>query len=208
MAIAPRHWAMRITACLALGCASAMSASDADADASVQAVWKVQHLSFAYRGSSTFYTCAGLQEKLRAILLNIGAREGLQLRSHRCDEQGGMVRLLIVIESPVEATPDNVRALTEYDSRSELVARVRGEASPTPETLARFPATWKTVSFARDRTMRLAPGDCELVRQVRREILPKLAIQIVRDGPRCSAISRPLGPPQLTVSALVAGGVD
>jgi hypothetical protein len=51
--------------------------------------------------------------------------------------------------------------------------------------------------------MRLTPGDCELVQQLRRQILPKMSVHIIRDNVRCSAGFGEIAPPQLTVSALV-----
>ena len=50
--------------------------------------------------------------------------------------------------------------------------------------------------------MKLSPGDCELVLQLRRHILPRMAVQIVNDQVRCSEFGN-IGKPQLTVSALV-----
>ena len=79
---------------------------------------------------------------------------------------------------------------------------MRGERLASAEDLQRFPAVWKTISFARSREMRLAPGDCELVLQLRRHILPRMSVQIVSDQVRCSAFGN-IGKPQLTVSALV-----
>ena len=45
--------------------------------------------------------------------------------------------------------------------------------------------------------MKLAPGDCELVLQLRRHILPRMSVQIVSDHVRCSAFGN-IGKPQLT----------
>ena len=79
---------------------------------------------------------------------------------------------------------------------------MRGERLATAEDLPRFPAVWKTISFARSRQMKLSPGDCELVLQLRQHILPRMAVQIVSDQVRCSQFGN-IGKPQLTVSALV-----
>lgn len=73
----------------------------------------------------------------------------------------------------------------------------------TPEDLPRFTAVWKTVSFARDRDMRLERGDCELVQQLQRQILPRMSVQVVKDNVSCSTNLGNAGPPRLTVSALV-----
>lgn len=171
----------------------------------VEAVWKPQRINFVYRGYSTLYTCSGLQEKLEKILTTVGARGGIELRAYSCDDALAIARFEIALTSPVEATPENVEELTTYDARDALIARVRGERLASAEDLQRFPAVWKTISFARSREMRLEPGDCELVLQLRRHILPRMSVQIVSDRVRCSEFGN-IGRPQLTVSALVPLG--
>jgi hypothetical protein len=184
---------------LAAGVATAQSPAD---PAVVEAVWKPQRMNFVYRGYSTLYSCRGLQEKLEKILTTVGARGGIELRAFSCDDGLATARFQIALTSPVEATPENVEQLTTYDTRDELVARVRGERLASGEDLQRFPAVWKTISFARSREMKLAPGDCELVLQLRRHILPRMSVQVVSDRVRCSEFGN-IGKPQLTVSALV-----
>ena len=113
-------------------------------------------------------------------------------------------RVRIKLNSPRPADPDTVRSLTTYDARDELIARAQGVNLPGPADLERFPAAWETISFVRDASMGLSPGDCELVRQIRREIIPRLAVRIERDNIRCSAVFGNISRPRLTVDALVA----
>jgi hypothetical protein len=193
----PFTWAAVLV--LAAGVANAQPAAD---ESVVEAVWKPQRMNFVYRGYSTLYSCRGLQDKLEKILMTVGARGRIELRAYSCDDELAIARFQIALTSPVEATPENVEQLTTYDARDELTARVRGERLASAEDLPRFPAVWKTISFARNREMKLAPGDCELVQQLRRHILPRMAVQIVNDQVRCSQFGN-IGKPQLTVSALV-----
>jgi hypothetical protein len=168
----------------------------------VEAVWKPQRINFVYRGSSTLYSCSGLQDKLEKILETVGARDHVELRAYSCDDALSIARFQIALASPVEATPENVQELTTYDAHDELIAHVRGERLASAEDLPRFPAVWKTISFARSREMRLEPGDCELVQQLRRHVLPHMSVQIVSDHVQCSDFGN-IGRPQLTVSALI-----
>ena len=170
----------------------------------VEAVWKVQSLSFAYSGYATVYSCDALLDKVRAILQILGARETLRIRSWGCTDMVTHGRMDITLESPVEATPENIQALTTYDSTQELVARVRNEQLTSAEDLRRFPATWKTISMSRDRQLKLGPSDCELVDQLSRDVLPRMAIRVEHDRLRCSAVFGNIGQPQLRVAALVA----
>jgi hypothetical protein len=170
----------------------------------VEAVWKVQSLSFAYSGYATVYSCDSLLEKVRDILQVVGARDTLRIRSWGCTDMVTHGRMEITLESPVEATPENVQALTTYDSTQELVARVRNERLDRAEELQRFPATWKTISMSRDRQLKLGPSDCELVEQLRRDVFPRMSIRVERDRLRCSVAFGNIGQPQLRVAALVA----
>jgi hypothetical protein len=169
----------------------------------VEAVWKVQSLDFAYSGYATVYSCDALRAKVRDILQVLGARETVRIRSWGCTDMLTHGRMEITLESPVEATPENVQALTTYDSTHQLVARVRNERLDRAEELPRFPATWKTVSM-RDKPLKLGPGDCELVEQLRRDVLPRMSIRVERDRLRCSAVFGNIGQPQLRIAALVA----
>ena len=170
----------------------------------VEAVWKVQSLTFAYSGYATVYSCDALLDRVRAILQLLGARETLRIRSWGCTDMVTHGRMEITLESPVEATPENIQALTTYDSTQQLLARVRNEQLASAEDVRRFPAAWKTVSMSRDRQLKLGPSDCELVDQLRRDVLPRMAIRIEYDRLRCSAVFGNIGQPQLRVAALVA----
>ena len=52
--------------------------------------------------------------------------------------------------------------------------------------------------------MNLEPGDCELIDEVRRKVLPKLAVRLVEDGMQCTPGQVSMSQPQLEVEALVA----
>lgn len=169
----------------------------------VTAIWKSQSLEFSYHGAATAYSCSTLQRRLEAILRSVGARDTLSVVMKRCADQADAY-VQITLQSPVEATDANIAAATQYDGTAALVAKVRNESLPTPENISRFPAEWKTVSMSRDKELRLESGDCELVKQLRRDVFPRLSIRIVHDNLRCSTAFPNLGQPQLSVAALVA----
>jgi hypothetical protein len=191
-----------------LGSAAPANAAPAEGQ-EIEAIWKVHVMKFEYHGFSTQYTCGSLHKKLKGILRSVGARDGIQLREYGCNDLSGVIRFEIAFQSPVEATPENIAAASSFDSRDALVARVRGERLPAAEDVQRFPAVWKTVSLARDRELRLAPGDCELVEQLREQILERMSsVQIVSDHVRCSPAFGNIGRPRLTVAALVPANAD
>lgn len=170
----------------------------------VEAVWKVQSLNFAYSGYATVYSCDSLLEKVRDILQVLGARETLRIRSWGCTDMVNHGRMEITLESPVEATPENVQELTTYNGTQQLVARVRNERLDRAEELPHFPAAWKTISMSRDRQLKLGPSDCELVEQLRRDVFPRMSIRVERDRLHCSVAFGNIGQPQLRIAALVA----
>ena len=170
----------------------------------VEAVWKVQSLNFAYSGYATVYSCDALLRKVREILQSVGARDTLQIRSMGCLDSVTHGRMEITLESPVEATPENIQALSTYDSKQQLLARMRSEHLASAEEIQRFPATWTTISMSRDRQLKLGPSDCELVEQLWRDVLPRMSIRVEHDRLRCSTVFGNIGQPQLRVAALVA----
>lgn len=174
-------------------------------DRAVEALWNEQQIQFAYRGDLAAHTCAGLSAQLRSFLRLLGAREDMRISVRGCDDPTTTRVVSITLASPVEATPQIVTELTSHDTRSELVARVRGEDLATADTLRRFPAVWRSISFSNALRGRFTLADCELLEQVRNKVMPKLAIRIVSDRLRCSSIRGGSGRPALTVAALVPG---
>lgn len=177
-----------------------------DDDASIEAIWLRQVVEFVYRADTTNYTCSSLRQKIAGMLSYVGARTAIPAGGFRCDNFAGTVSMQIAVESPAEATAENVRAMTEYDTEDMLVARLRGAQLATAGDIARFPAAWTTLSL-RNSGMQLTAADCELVHQLRRQVLPKLAVQVVKEPSRCSPVlSRSGGAPNMKVRALLVAG--
>lgn len=168
----------------------------------IVAVWKPQRLVFNYRSEGRHYSCGTLEYKIKTILNHLGADDRLELKNFSCHDLASFARFEVVMHSPVEATEENVRAITEYDSEDQLVARVQGVALPSAGEIETFPAIWASVSF---RKLDLDAGDCALVQQLRRQILPKMSVQVTKDirGVDCSQELNGISGPQLTVLALV-----
>jgi hypothetical protein len=189
-----------ICACLAVLIMSMAHSAEAPPDP-VEAVWRAQRLTFQYRSEGTMYRCDLLEHKVRRILAQLGARDPMNIRRVFCRDFARAVQLEVIMESPVVATPENIREITQYDSEDELIARVRGVALPSAEDLERFPAVWTSIAIQRAPKVHLDAEDCALVQQLRRQILPKMSVQIVKDIDRVNCT---YGSPRLTVVALVA----
>jgi hypothetical protein len=104
----------------------------------------------------------------------------------------------------VEATPEALAERDKTKSVRELTERVQGKGRRphATDSLEQFPAQWRKVSLTRGR-LALDPGDCELVEELQRKVLPKLAVRITDDDLQCSPNQLTLGQPRLQVEALV-----
>jgi hypothetical protein len=170
-----------LTAALVLGLLGvAASAPLAAADSGEgTAVWVQKELNFRYVGFTTKYSCDGLRDKMRRILLQLGARDDLKVTGYGC----------IRVNSP-ETTP-GVR----------IAMHVLQPASAAGgQTVA---AHWKTVDLLADRNLVDAGLDCELVAQLHREVLPLFAPRDVDYSAACS-VNTPLpGGTKLKADVLV-----
>jgi hypothetical protein len=75
---------------------------------------------------------------------------------------------------------------------------------PAPKTCSVFRRPGKRSRWTRAPGLRLGPSDCELVEQLRRDVLPYMSIRVDYDRLRCSTVFGNIGQPQLRVAALVA----
>jgi hypothetical protein len=121
------------------------------AQESLPAVWTAKELHFAYMGFTTHYSCEGLRDQVRDILLRLGARrEDLKVRESGCTALGGR--------------PDPFPAV---DIKMHVLQPAPGAAS---EPLVA--AHWKPVDLLAHQPGLDAAGQCELYEQVRQRILP------------------------------------
>ena len=150
----------------------AASAQVDDATNPILAVWKEQHLNFFYEGQTSRYSCAGLRDKVRAMLLDLGARRDLSVTALGCERPTSQVRLAdvgpslsLVFSAPV--LPD---------------ARLRPlRAGDLTAVDARFERFVITADVFRN----MGAADCELVQDFARQILPKLATRDLRQDIAC-----------------------
>ena len=177
---------------------------DPGAAATVQALWKEQEINFYYQSFTTFYSCDSLADRVKRLLIELGADPKLKVRSGGCEGGNTIARLPTVrikLSSPVEVTSEVLADLERNRSKRELTARVRGERPSGTEAADQYPAYWKKVSLSRG-NFDLQPGDCDLVDQLKRKVLPKLAVRVVKDDIHCSPNQLSLGQPRLEVEAL------
>jgi len=156
---------------------------------SVEAIWRTQEFTLHVRATESYYTCSGLQTKIVTIMESFGARDVAV--DMTCSGLTRNALATVAARTPIAADDETLRAASTFDSRAELVAKVRGESLPTPDTIPRFAAEWRTVSLGRNR--RLDSQDCDLLREITNQILPRLSVRIVKKQSGCSHMSR-VGP--------------
>jgi hypothetical protein len=196
--------ALLLTASLCLGAAPALAREE---NPNIEAIWLPQVVNFTYQTHDNFYTCNSLWQKITGILVHLGARRTAPAHRISCDDFAHTVRLQIALESPVAATPENLLAVADYDSEDLLVARLRGKQLPSANDIPRFPAAWTTLSL-RSADMDLTAGDCDLVQQLRKQVLPKLSVQVLNEPARCLPVLSRGGSmaPKMKVRALTVSG--
>jgi hypothetical protein len=135
------------------------------------AVWKEQRIDFTYMGRTARYSCEGLRDKMRSLLLDLGARRDLKVSVLGCDESAPLSRgnmapsLSLVFSSP--ALPD-----------AAVQPSHAGDLSPVD-------ARYVSFTLTSDAFRNYGIGDCELVEEFARQILPKLATKDVRQDITC-----------------------
>jgi hypothetical protein len=147
-------------------------AADADSGKPLRAVWKEQRINFLYVGRTSRYSCEGLRDKMRSLLLDLGARRDLKITAVGCDESVGRLNvsslgpnLSIIFSSP--ALPDPAaKPLHSGD-------------------LAPVDARYEVFTLTRDVFRDFGIGDCELVEEFARQILPKLISRNVKQDITC-----------------------
>jgi hypothetical protein len=125
----------------------AASANPAGSDTvGTPAQWRAQKLEFTYSGFTAFYTCEGMESKVRTILLTLGARNDAKVRAMGCDRASGKPNKIMWVKA-------------EFSS----LAPAADGAAPGDTVQA----SWGKVQIAPNRPTEMGTGECELVDQLR-----------------------------------------
>jgi hypothetical protein len=148
---------------LVLACGSALA--DAPAAAHEPGSWQKHEYSFAYMGFTSTYSCDGLADKLKRLLLAAGARKDAKSRPGACAagfgraDQFARADLVFYTLAPVDAA---------------------SAAGDKP-----VDGAWRPVVLSARSPRELALGDCELVDQFRTAVLPMFATRNLDNHTTC-----------------------
>ena len=150
---------------LAAGLAGLAPGARADAPAGGEAgAWQKHEYTFRFMGFTSTYSCDGLADQLKRLLIVSGARGDAKAQPGACASGFGR--------------PDKFAnaKLTFY-----TLAPASTGASGDPAT-----GTWQPAAIAARHPAELQTGDCELVEQFRDEVLKKMfTIRNLADNTRC-----------------------
>jgi len=135
------------------------------------AVWRPQHMHFVYMGRTSLYSCDGLRDKVRSMLLNLGARRDLRIQAIGCEDFGGAVRISGMTPS-----------LNIDVSMPALADSVPKTTHPGETPVA---ANFQAFTITSDVFRNLGVGDCELVEDFVHQILPKLTVRNLKQEVTC-----------------------
>ena len=134
-------------------------------DATVQAGWAAREFRFTYQGFTARYSCDGLSDRVRAVLLLLGARkQDLQVTPTGCGAGFGR-------PTPFPAVAVKMSVLEPLDAK-------------TPQGTESLASVWRNVDVSRPQSL-AAAGDCELTEQIKASILPLFTTRAIEYRSTC-----------------------
>ncbi len=155
--------------CAAILCGMPLAAALADNAPGVVAptpsVWVKHEYRFSYFGFTSTYSCDGLADKLKLLLLTAGARADAKAAPAACARGFGR--------------PDKFASayLTFYT--------LAPPGADQPADSPTVDGTWRDVKIMRRKPFPLETGDCELIEQFRNNVLPMFTVRDLDDKVTC-----------------------
>ena len=126
--------------------------------------WQKVPLDFSYTGSTTLYSCAGIEDKVRLLLEALGARADARVIASGCDAGPQM----------------HVSRFAFLRGEFHVLAPCAGATAE--ETVQ---ALWQPVEIRANRPFAVGEGDCELIEQMKPVIEKAFALRDANYVTRC-----------------------
>jgi len=161
----------KLTALAALALCPALFASQSSAAEPAPAathdlgVWQKHEYSFVFMGFTSTYSCDGLADKIKVLLIAAGARRDSKSQPGACAAGFGR--------------PDKfARATLTFYTLAPAGADTPADAKPVD-------AAWRAVALSPRSPRELNIGDCELVEQFRNNVLPMFTTRNLENHVSC-----------------------
>lgn len=149
----------------------------------LSARWKPHLLKFHFAGFTSYYTCNGLRDQVKVLLRAAGARDDVRI-------EGACAGL------PNQPRPSHTLVL----GFSVPVSVAAGTAGSPDEV---FPAEWREIEISSGHPRQIQGGDCELVEQFAKKVLPLFNPGPVASEPNCYPHQLLVGEPVLRATLLI-----
>jgi hypothetical protein len=143
---------------------SRTSAAD-EPSARERGVWQKHEYSFVFMGFTSTYSCDGLADKIKLLLIAAGARHDAKSQPGACASGYGR---------PDKFARTNLTFYTLAPSGTDM-----------PSGSKQVDGIWRPVSFTDHSPRELSTGDCELVEQFRNNVLSMFTTRNVDDHTTC-----------------------
>ena len=147
----------------------------------VAGVWQAHKVRVSYFGITSQFTCSGLEDHVREILVHLGARKDAKVRAAGCP--GG---------------PNQPSPTAWIDAEFSTVA-----PAGDPQARDAVKAYWTTREIGPRRPFFMGEGDCELVDQLQKTIRDNFALRDVEYRTNCVPHELSLNGFQVKVQALM-----
>jgi hypothetical protein len=144
-------------------------------EAQIPAEWRVHQTLFTYTGMTSIYSCDGLESKLKLLLRLAGARPDMKVRATCSSPSGGPSRLASARLTFATLAQPGAAPLPQDSADAKT-------PPPAPEPAM---GTWRRVALAARKPFELDAGDCELVEQFERDLLPYFTTRSKESHLRC-----------------------
>jgi hypothetical protein len=128
-------------------------------------VWQKHELSFVFLGFTSTYSCDGLADKVKLLLIAAGARADAKSRPGACASGFGRP------DKFARADLKFYTLVPDSNAKSSDGARVDG--------------AWRPVTLTARSPRELGTGDCELIEQFRDTVLPLFATRNLENHTTC-----------------------